>query len=74
MGVARLQARLGELLPNPPLTRDQLILLGRDNVVAAGVPGLVELGIMPKAVEAIMPLVLARFRVGGARRVRPEVD
>jgi len=67
-GLLRLQARLGELLPTPPLTRDQLILLGRDNVVAEGAPGLADLGISPKAVEAIVPAYLARFRPGGSRR------
>jgi NADH dehydrogenase len=67
-GLLRLQARLGEMLPTPPLTRDQLILLGRDNVVAEGAPGLADLGISPKAVEAIVPAYLARFRPGGSRR------
>lgn len=68
MGLARLQARLGELLPTPPLTRDQLLMLGQDNVVAAGAPGLAELGVMPKSVEAVVPAYLARFRPGGGRR------
>jgi NADH dehydrogenase len=67
--LVELQARLGELLPTPPLTRDQLILLRRDNVVAEGVPTLADLGIAPKAVEAIVPGYLARFRPGGSRRV-----
>lgn len=62
------QARLGEMLPTPPLTRDQLILLARDNVVSEGVPGLADLGIAPKAVEAIVPDYLARYRPGGSRR------
>ena len=70
-GLARVQARIGELLPNPPLTRDQLLLLQRDNVVGAGVPGLAELGIAPKAVEALVPAYLARFRAGGEGRKRP---
>ncbi|MBY0336420.1 MAG: complex I NDUFA9 subunit family protein [Acetobacteraceae bacterium] len=69
--IAGLQARFGELLPNPPLTRDQLILLGRDNVVADGALTLADLGIAPKAVEAVVPAYLARFKPGGARRVRP---
>lgn len=69
-GIAALQARIGELLPNPPLTRDQLLLLQRDNVADPAMPGLAALGIAPKAVEAIMPPILARFRVGGGRRVR----
>lgn len=66
-GFVRLQARLGELLPTPPLTRDQLILLGKDNVVSPNALGFQALGIEPKAVEAIVPSYLSRFRVGGQR-------
>jgi NADH dehydrogenase len=66
-GFVRLQARLGELLPTPPLTRDQLILLGKDNVVSPNALGFQMLGIEPKAVEAIVPAYLARFRQGGQR-------
>ncbi|MFL1461029.1 complex I NDUFA9 subunit family protein [Roseococcus sp. DSY-14] len=69
-GLAALQARLAELLPNPPLTRDQLLLLQRDNVPDPAMPGLAELGITPKAVEAIVPPLLTRFRPGGGRRLR----
>jgi len=67
-GLVRLQARLGEWLPNPPLTRDQLLMLHRDNVVAEGMPGLPELGIEAKAVEAVVPAYLALYRPGGSRR------
>lgn len=63
--VGNLQARLFELLPTPPLTRDQLLLLQRDNVVAAGALTLTDLGIAPKALEAIVPAYLARFRPHG---------
>jgi NADH dehydrogenase len=63
-----LQARLGEWLPTPPLTRDQLVLLARDNVVAADAAGLRTLGISPKAVEAVVPAYLARYRRGGVRQ------
>ncbi|MCQ4161287.1 NAD(P)H-binding protein [Roseomonas sp. GC11] len=62
------QARLGELLPNPPLTRDQLVLLRRDNVVSPGAPGFAALGLVPQAMEAVVPDYLARFRPGGGRR------
>ena len=48
MGLTRLQARLGEFLPNPPLTRDQLLMLQRDNVQAPGTLGLADLGIRPE--------------------------
>ncbi|WPB87690.1 complex I NDUFA9 subunit family protein [Sediminicoccus rosea] len=71
LGLAQVQARFAELLPNPPLTRDQLILLQRDNVVAPGALTLADLGIQPAAVEALVPAYLARFQPGGARRVRP---
>jgi len=67
-GLVRFQARLGEMLPTPPLTRDQLILLGKDNLVADGAVGFAALGIEPKAVEAIVPAYLARYRAGGSRR------
>jgi NADH dehydrogenase len=70
MGVARLQARVGELLPNPPVTRDQLILLQRDNVVGERALTLADLGIAPQSVEALVPPLLARFKPGGNRRVR----
>jgi uncharacterized protein YbjT (DUF2867 family) len=66
--VGRMQARVFELLPNPPLTRDQLLLLQKDNVVTPGALTLADLGITPKAVEAIVPGYLSRFRRGGAAR------
>ncbi|PZW43542.1 NADH dehydrogenase [Humitalea rosea] len=68
MGLVRLQARICEFLPTPPLTRDQLLLLERDNVVAAGASGLAELGVAPTPMEAVVPGYLARFRQGGGRR------
>jgi NADH dehydrogenase len=68
MGLMRAQARILEKLPNPPLTQDQLLLLGRDNVVSEGMPGLAELGIAPQSVEATVSAYLKRFRPGGGRR------
>ncbi|HYZ60831.1 MAG TPA: complex I NDUFA9 subunit family protein [Acetobacteraceae bacterium] len=67
-GLARLQARVAELLPGKPLTRDQLLLLQRDNVVTPGQPGLAELGIVPTPMELIVPTYLDRYRRGGGRR------
>lgn len=49
----------------PPITRDQIRLLKRDNVVSDGAPGLADLGIAPKTVEAIVPAYLVRFRKYG---------
>jgi uncharacterized protein YbjT (DUF2867 family) len=64
-GLAEFQARLMSVLPNPPLTPDQVELLKSDNVVSSGALGLTELGIAPTAVEAILPTYLDRFRRGG---------
>ncbi|MGG5808666.1 complex I NDUFA9 subunit family protein [Falsiroseomonas sp. CW058] len=67
-GLMSFQASILEKLPNPQITRDQLLLLGRDNVVAEEAAGLAELGIAPKSVEMVVPGYLTRFRVGGGRR------
>ena len=48
----RLLARCAQLLPNPPLTRDQVILLEMDNIVSGAEPGLAELGVEPLRLEA----------------------
>jgi NADH dehydrogenase len=69
-GLAKLQARLFELLPEPPLTRDQVELLKVDNVVSPGMPGLQELGITPTAIELIVPEYLAMYRAAPARAGR----
>jgi uncharacterized protein YbjT (DUF2867 family) len=53
--VAKIQARLFELLPNPPLTTGQVDLLKADNVASRTLPGLQELKIQPKAVEEVVP-------------------
>ncbi len=65
--LARLQASILETLPGKMLTRDQLILLGRDNVVGDA-PGLAELGLVPTPVEQVVPAQLRRFRPGGGQR------
>jgi hypothetical protein len=68
MRLARIQARVMELLPGQPLTRDQLLMLAHDNVVSPGVPGLADLGIAPTPVELVVPSYLRRFQPGGGRR------
>ena len=73
MAIAHLQAWFMERLPGKPLTRDQLLMLSRDNVCAAGMPGLPELGIVPTPVELIVPSYLSRFQPGGGRvKILPE--
>ena len=53
--MAEIQARLFELLPNPPLTTGQVDLLKADNVASGTLPGLHELKIKPKTVEEVIP-------------------
>src|SRR5262249_14850629 len=53
--VAATQARLFELLSNPPLTTSQVDLLRTDNVASGELPGFRELNIVPKTVEEIVP-------------------
>jgi uncharacterized protein YbjT (DUF2867 family) len=69
-GVAGFQARLAELLPTKPFTRDQLLMLSRDNVVAAEAKGLAALGVTPTPVELIVPEYLERYRPGGGKLER----
>ena len=66
-GIAALQARLLQFLPEPPLTPDQLELLKRDNVVAAGAPGLTDLGVTPTPLELIVPTYLKAFSLPATR-------
>ncbi len=70
MGLARFQASIAEKLPTKPFTRDQLLLLSRDNVVSAGAAGLPELGIQATPVELIVPGYLDRYRPGGGKLER----
>lgn len=67
--LAKLQALFLQILPNPPLTVDQVRLLQKDNVVSqeAKDAGLVieELGIVPQSIDVIVPNYLWRFRPKG---------
>ena len=65
--LATLQARVLELLPPPPLTRDQVELLKTDNVVSANARTLADLGITPTPIELIVPDYLNRYRARPAR-------
>ncbi len=65
--LAQIQARIMEHIPGKPLTRDQLILLARDNVTTT-LPGLAALGIVPTPMDQIVPRYLSRYRPGGTGR------
>lgn len=63
--VASLEAAFLELAPTPLLTRDQVRLLRRDNLVAPDALTLADLDIQPTAVEVILPTYLDRYRPHG---------
>jgi uncharacterized protein YbjT (DUF2867 family) len=54
--LAEMQAALLELLPNPPLTRDQVRLLKTDKVVSGMEPTLVDLGVPPRPLEEFLTI------------------
>jgi NADH dehydrogenase len=73
--LARLQALFLEMMPKPLLTRDQVRLLERDNVVSGEAESeqrtLRGLGIAPTAMESVLPSYLVRFRRTGQFWRRP---
>jgi len=52
-------------LPFAPITKDQWLMLQRDNVVAPGAQGLEALGIEPTPLQSVAPEWLVRFRRTG---------
>jgi NADH dehydrogenase len=62
LAVAEIEAWFLEKLPVPPLTRDQVKLLERDNVVSDKARTFKDLGLEPTAVEAILPTYLDQYR------------
>jgi NADH dehydrogenase len=59
-----LLSRLG-FLPGAPLTRDQWLMLQRDNVPSGQLPGLEAFGINPTPLAAVGYEWLGRFHRGG---------
>jgi uncharacterized protein YbjT (DUF2867 family) len=53
-------AAVAEMLPNPPVTRNQIELMQVDNVVSWSTPGFAELGISPRPLENVLREMLAR--------------
>jgi NADH dehydrogenase len=68
LGLAGVQAAVLERLPGKLLTRDQIKLLRRDNVVERGAPDLAALGLVATPMDMVVPQYLARYRPGGRRR------
>ena len=67
--VGEILSRFG-FLPGAPLSRDQWLMLQRDNVVAPKAQGLEAFGIRPTPLAAVGGEWLERFRRGGKRRGR----
>ncbi|MBX9575866.1 MAG: complex I NDUFA9 subunit family protein [Caulobacteraceae bacterium] len=65
-------AQFSTILGIPPvLTRDQVLSLETDNVVADGAESLATLGIQPTGMEAAVPSYLWRYRKGGQFAEKP---
>jgi uncharacterized protein YbjT (DUF2867 family) len=62
--IASAVASLG-FLPGAPLSRDQWLMLQRDNVASGELPGFQAFGIIPAPLGAVAPEWLGRFRKGG---------
>jgi NADH dehydrogenase len=65
VAMPRAAAMLMASIPLSGLTRDQLLMLGRDNVADPSMPGLAELGVVPTPIELVVPPYLTRYRKGG---------
>jgi uncharacterized protein YbjT (DUF2867 family) len=60
--LAEMQAGLLELLPNPPLTRDQVRLLKTDKVVSGAEPVLGDLSVQPRPLEEFLSVFKDKYR------------
>ncbi len=72
-GLASFAALFMQVMPTPMLTRDQVKLLQRDNVVTSGASGLADLGIAPTALALVLPIYLSRFRRGARATLRSAI-
>jgi NADH dehydrogenase len=59
--LAEIQAGLLELLPNPPLTRDQVRLLKTDKVVSGIEPTLGDLGVQPRPLQDFLAVFKDKY-------------
>ncbi|MBB6466068.1 NADH dehydrogenase [Aminobacter lissarensis] len=74
--IANLQASILGMLPNPLLTKDQVLLLRSDNVVSKAALDegrtIATVGIAPKSTASILPSYLWRYRAAGQFTRRTE--
>lgn len=60
--VWRALAALASILPNPPLTRSQVVLMQADNVVGHDVATFADLNIEPRSLESMLPPLAKALR------------
>ncbi len=63
--LAKIQAGLMKILPNPPLTPDQVESLKTDNIINKDAKTLEDLGLTPTPMDMVLPRYLERYRSGG---------
>jgi len=63
--VAKMQGFVMGMLPKPPLTLDQVRSLKTDNIVKDGALKLTDLGVIPTAMDSILPQYLKCYKRGG---------
>lgn len=68
-GVASIIGRIGEFIPTPPLTRDQVKLLRYNNVVSSNAKNFAHLGIVPTSVEAVVPEYLSMYQPQSVKKL-----
>ena len=64
-GIAKIQGAFMGMLPQPPLTLDQVKSLKTDNVVSGEAKTLADLGVTATAMEVVLPTYLRAYRRGG---------
>jgi NADH dehydrogenase len=62
--VGSLMSQFG-FMPGAPITRDQWLMLQKDNVPSGDLPGFKAFGITPAPMSAVAPEWLGRYRKGG---------
>ena len=62
-------AYVAEMLPQPPITRNQVELMQIDSVASPGAPGFDDLRISPTSLEDVLPAIVGLS--GGSPRVPP---